>query len=121
MTDTQLLQDHLRGMHASDPNEDCRACRHQEPVSPSGSQAGQENNPARPALGTGRKCLCGCGRDVSPRARFKSGHDAKLKSRLVRLARADCKCLSSGNEHLASCVVNNARSRLEELGWAKFI
>ncbi len=34
-----------------------------------------------------RFCACGCGAEVRPGREFRSGHDAKLKARLVRAAR----------------------------------
>jgi hypothetical protein len=50
---------------------------------------------------TPRLCLCGCGRPV--RRRFLPGHDAKLKSRLLRDVRAGAA----------------AHSLLVELGWSR--
>lgn len=47
-----------------------------------------------------KTCECGCGATVS--RRFKPGHDAKLKSMLLKEAR-------SGNE--------SAKRRLKALGW----
>jgi hypothetical protein len=49
-------------------------------------------------------CECGCGQPV--RNRFMPGHDARLKSRLVREARA-------GDIE--------AKLRLERLGWLRFL
>jgi hypothetical protein len=34
-----------------------------------------------------RFCACGCGTEVRPAREFRSGHDAKLKARLVRAVR----------------------------------
>lgn len=62
-----------------------------------------------PSVGT-RVCGCGCGAQVGPKARFRPGHDAKLKSRLVALAR-------HGDSHQALL----AREQLEALGWDHFI
>jgi hypothetical protein len=103
MTDTQILQDHLAGRHADEPNDDCRACRARPLVLPDGPQPVRLDKPALPS---GRTCECECGETVGPKARFRPGHDAKLKSRLVDLARA-------GDA--------DAISRLTSLGWAKFI
>jgi predicted nuclease with RNAse H fold len=50
-----------------------------------------------------RLCECGCGRPV--RRRFLPGHDSKLKSRLLREARAG----------------DAARAELARLGWSKFV
>lgn len=58
--------------------------------------------PPRPA--TGRQCGCGCGSPVA--RRFLPGHDAKLKSRLVKEARSGSKA---------------ARENLREHGWEHFI
>ena len=50
-------------------------------------------------------CLCGC--EGSPKAgRFLPGHDARLKSDLVKTALGGSK---------------RAAKKLEELGWAKFL
>lgn len=67
-------------------------------------------NRAAPARAGGRRCLCGCGEEVSPTARFRPGHDAKLKSRLVADAREGI-----------NPTADLARRRLEELGWSHFI
>lgn len=103
MTDTQLLQDHLRGAHAIERVDGCRACT----VSATGPQRVRKNTPR---LGTGRPCLCGCGETVSPTARFRPGHDAKLKSRLLKIARDP--------DHAGQ---QKAIERLQGLGWAQFI
>jgi hypothetical protein len=50
-----------------------------------------------------RLCECGCG--AMARRRFLPGHDAKLRSRLVRTAREG----------------SDARRDLERLGWSRFI
>lgn len=104
MTDTQILQAHLAGEHADEPVDDCSACKRGRPVLPGEPQVGRLN---RPQLGTGRTCECGeCGETVGSRARFRPGHDAKLKSRLLKAAR--------GGD-------TEAIERLIKLGWAKFI
>jgi hypothetical protein len=54
-----------------------------------------------------RRCECGCGAEIfGKKARFKTGHDAKLKSALLAEARA-------GN--------SEAVERLSELGWSHFL
>ena len=52
-------------------------------------------------------CECGCGAVVKPGKRFKQGHDAKLKSILL-------KAIASGNAKDAA----KAKGFLESLGWA---
>ncbi|MFY0571120.1 DUF429 domain-containing protein [Archangium lansingense] len=54
----------------------------------------------------GGSCECGCGEQASRRSRFRQGHDAKLKSRLLAAARA-------GDA--------NAVEQLTALGWLKFL
>lgn len=54
-------------------------------------------------------CECGCGNPV--RRRFAQGHDAKLKSKLLKVVR-----FSANSAEAAE-----ARKRLKRLGWAKFI
>jgi hypothetical protein len=54
-------------------------------------------------------CLCECG-EKTLGGRFRPGHDAKLKSRLVEAAKAP-----------GVRVRGKARARLEELGWGRFI
>ena len=54
-------------------------------------------------------CLCECGEQTLG-GKFRPGHDAKLKSRLVEAAK-------SPKERIAG----KARARLEELGWGNFI
>jgi precorrin-8X/cobalt-precorrin-8 methylmutase len=56
--------------------------------------------PGRKSSGPTRSCECGCG--VEGPGRFRPGHDAKLRSRLM-------KALQAGDEE--------ARQRLAELGW----
>jgi hypothetical protein len=51
------------------------------------------------------KCLCGCN-GYPKKGRFLSGHDSRLKSRLIKAARG-------GSEE--------ALEKLQELNWAKFI
>lgn len=58
-------------------------------------------------------CLCGCG-DMTGGGRFLPGHDAKLKGSLIRAVREARK---DGNGKAEQTAV----SRLEELGWAKFV
>lgn len=53
-----------------------------------------------------RLCECGCGAEVPAKSRFRTGHDAKLKSRLVDAA-------FSGDEA--------ARVALGALGWTGFL
>ncbi len=65
----------------------------------------RQDRPA-PVTGTGRRCLCECGEEVSATARFRPGHDAKLKSRLLKKARAGS---------------IEARLELHALGWGHFI
>lgn len=52
-----------------------------------------------------RRCECGCGALTSG-ARFRQGHDAKLKSTLIKAALA-------GSQR--------SISKLEKLGWSKFL
>lgn len=101
MTEIDLLHAHLRGEHSSERVPECRACAPLPPISTEDPTPVRENSVSPP---TGRKCRCGCGSPV--KNRFLPGHDAKLKSRLVKDAR-------SGKEA--------AKQELEELGWTKFI
>lgn len=64
----------------------------------------------QPRTAGGQACECGCGEPVSPTARFRSGHDAKLKSRLVADARGGI-----------NPSADRARERLHKLGWDHFI
>lgn len=54
--------------------------------------------------------LCGCGCERRTTNRFAPGHDAKLKSTLIREFR-------TGDVH----VRQSAWNRAEELGWTKFL
>lgn len=67
-------------------------------AAPAGRDGTDELNVARPAEEE-QPCLCGCGALV--RRRFLPGHDAKLKSRLLRLRAEGCA----------------ATERLRKLGW----
>ena len=51
-------------------------------------------------------CLCGCGQDTKPESRFRPGHDATLKSRLI-------------DEALLGELY--AEARLLELGWSSHL
>jgi hypothetical protein len=55
------------------------------------------------------KCDCGCG-DATLGGRFRPGHDAKLKSRLLQQARGT-------NKRTAT----KARAELKRLGWLHFL
>lgn len=99
--DVAQLHAHLRGEHRDERAEGCFACQGLPPVSTRGGTV-PKGNATSPS--TGRLCQCGCGQPVA--RRFKPGHDARLKSRLVKDAR-------SGSEA--------ARKQLEEFGWEKFI
>lgn len=101
MSEVDLLHAHLRGEHVSERAEGCRACGGLPPVST------EVQRPVRqdpPAPGNGRRCGCGCGKPV--KRRFLPGHDAKLKSRLLKEARG-------GSEA--------AKRNLEENGWSHFL
>jgi hypothetical protein len=103
VTDVDLALRHLRGEHRNERVEGCVACGTLPAVSTADPEPAREN-PARPSsTPTGRKCGCGCGAAV--RNRFLPGHDAKLKSRLVKEARA-------GDEA--------ALQKLREHGWEHF-
>lgn len=52
-----------------------------------------------------RQCMCGCG-DITKGGRFLPGHDARLKSNLLTEARAGS---------------DQARERMAELGWERFL
>lgn len=82
MIDVDLTLRHLRGEHRNERVEGCIACGTLPPVS-ADRPAPVRQDPAHPP--TGRVCGCGCGRPV--KRRFLPGHDAKLKSRLVKEAR----------------------------------
>lgn len=101
--DTELLQKHLQGLHADEPDADCSACARRPLILPDGPGLARGN---KLSLLTGRTCECGCGETVGVRARFRPGHDAKLKSRLVDAAR-------KGDAE--------ASADLKRLGWDKFI
>jgi hypothetical protein len=101
MTEIEQLHAHLRGEHSNERVEGCTACAGLPRISTGGERPVPQNNGSPP---TGRKCRCGCGSDV--KRRFLPGHDAKLKSRLVKEAR-------NGSEA--------AREELIEEGWEKFI
>ena len=45
--------------------------------------------PKRSKTGGLPHCLCGCGRDNNPGSKFVMGHDAKLKSLLLKIERGD--------------------------------
>jgi hypothetical protein len=95
-----LLQAHLRGEHRSKAREECPACvRAGDP-----DEVTEVPKTDRVVPLQGRECECGCGAAV--RARFLPGHDARLKSQLVREARA-------GDIE--------AKLRLERLGWLRFL
>lgn len=99
--DIDQLHAHLRGEHFETRVEGCTACAGLPPVSGGGVRPVHRDNGSPP---TGRKCRCGCGAPVA--RRFLPGHDAKLKSRLVKEAR-------NGSEA--------ARQELREEGWEHFI
>ena len=66
----------------------------------------------RPTSDSATLCGCGCGvATVRPTARFLSGHDAILKSRLIRTALKDP---TNATEAEAR---NVARAELTRLGW----
>lgn len=90
------------------------------PVSRPEPAPAHQDRPA-PRTAGGRVCECECGEPVSPTARFRPGHDAKLKSRLLGEARRQCRCLMSGDAHLETCSADRARKQLRELGWDHFI
>lgn len=104
MTEIDLLSAHLRGEHSNERLLGCTACEAlpavstEEPVPAPGNTL--HRRPPEGAI----LCLCGCGAVV--RNRFLPGHDAKLKSVLVKAARL-------GDEV--------AKRDLENLGWTKFI
>jgi hypothetical protein len=107
VSDVQHLLRHAAGGHVSERVEGCTACEVPAPVSSeAGSPARTNGSPGSrtPAPPTGRKCGCGCGADV--KRRFLPGHDAKLKSSLLRRARTNDKA---------------AVKKLEELGWGRFL
>lgn len=54
-------------------------------------------------------CLCECG-EKTLGGKFRPGHDAKLKSVLIKGAKSE-----------KERVAGKARARLEELGWGNFI
>ena len=56
-----------------------------------------------------KKCECGCGEQTLG-GRFRPGHDAKLKSRLLRAARGT-------NKRTAT----KARAELKRRGWSHFL
>lgn len=97
--DTELILAHLQGEHREDPVEGCPGCSPPQ-ISVREPRAPRVDKQAP----TGRLCGCGCGHPVS--RRFLPGHDAKLKSRLLREARA-------GSEE--------AKQSLRENGWEKFL
>ena len=103
MTEIEQLAAHLRGEHSNERLPGCTACERLPPISAEEPVPARENTtPPRPV--EGGSCWCGCGAPV--KSRFKPGHDAKLKSRLVKLAR-------DGDR--------SAKAQLEQLGWTKFI
>jgi hypothetical protein len=57
--------------------------------------------------GKSMKCECGCGEIVNPGKRFKQGHDAKLKSILLKAAKGSAKNDAA-----------KAKRSLKALGWA---
>lgn len=99
---SELAIRHLSGGHTEDLVEGCPLCFvMRRTVLLEGERPVRENTTHPP---TGRTCACGCGRPV--RRRFLPGHDAKLKSRLVKEAR-------SGSEA--------ALQNLREHGWEHFV
>lgn len=75
------LKEHVRGDHREARNESCPACRSVGPAETPKTPKEPRTTPT-----TGNLCECGCGEPVA--RRFLPGHDAKLKSRLRREARA---------------------------------
>lgn len=104
VTEIELLSAHLRGEHSNERLPGCTACEGLPPISKEEPVPARVNPVQRRPPEGMRNCGCGCGAVV--RNRFLPGHDAKLKSRLVKEAR-------SGSEI--------AKQQLEEHGWSKFI
>lgn len=104
MTEVEQLHAHLRGEHSATRSETCPACVRLPPVSGGAETPVGQNTPVPSRPPTGRKCRCGCGSPVA--RRFLPGHDAKLKSYLVKEARAGRAA---------------ARAELRELGWEHFV
>lgn len=104
MSEIELLSAHLRGEHSSDRVSGCPACARLPAVSAEEPVALGQNKAAPRGPITGRKCGCGCGAPV--KRKFLPGHDAKLKSRLLKEARD-----GSGE----------AKRNLEEWGWSHFL
>lgn len=101
MTAIEELHAHLRGEHSDIRSDGCPACVRLPLVSVEAETPVRQNT-ARPP--TGRLCECNCGKPV--KRRFLPGHDAKLKSRLVKEARAGSKA---------------ALQNLRENGWEHFV
>lgn len=58
-----------------------------------------------------RKCQCGCEAELTgKKSRFRPGHDAKLKSRLLQQLRGE-----------DPAQVKSAQQQLEEQGWAHLV
>lgn len=94
---SKLIHEHLVGDHAGAPVEGCTGCTTLQPFRVARTSA------LKIPKG-GQKCGCGCGASVQ--RRFLPGHDSKLKSRLLKEARAGS---------------DIARQKLVEQGWERFI
>jgi hypothetical protein len=104
-SDIELLAAHLDGQHSRERVDGCRSCAVLPPLPEEiSTEAERPVRVDRPAPPTGRKCRCGCGSPV--KRRFLPGHDARLKSDLLKRAR-------KGEEAAAR--------ELEELGWGHFL
>ena len=60
----------------------------QEDSPVSGPKVKKERKPKEPKIGT-PNCLCGCGYENREGSKFRMGHDAKLKSILLKVRRGD--------------------------------
>jgi hypothetical protein len=103
----ELLQAHLRGEHRGEARNECPACARADGPDPTAEGPREPRKRPQREQGT-RPCECGCGAEV--RSRFLPGHDAKLKSRLLREARSSDPILRLP-----------AKLDLERRGWLKFL
>jgi len=104
MGEIELLSAHLRGAHSNERLPGCTACERLPAISKEEPVPALVNTVHRRPPDGMSNCWCGCGAVV--RNRFLPGHDAKLKSRLVKEARDGDRA---------------AIQQLEQLGWTKFI